>query len=202
MQRNAGRAGLSMRDVIFVCLVSVLFGVVYLGAVYLSSSISTVLTPIGLQAFTYEVIFGVWFMASTFIGYLLRRPGVALVTEMLAALVEVLLGSFFGPMVLVAGLVQGLGAEIGFAIFGYRRWDATSMFVAAAGCTVTSFAWGFYRSGFSALSIGLLIAMFVVRLISSLIFSGWLSKRLADELVRAGVVSIPTSSPGKSGALL
>ena len=51
-----------------------------------------------------------------------------------------------------------------------------------------SFIWGFFRSGFGQLSIGILIAMFLVRLASSLIFAGLLMKICGDRLAKSGVL--------------
>ena len=77
-----------LKDILMVGIVSVFFAVVYLGAVYLSIPLTTALTPFGLAPLGNEIIFGVWFMASTFAAYVLQKPGVAIVSEMLAALIE------------------------------------------------------------------------------------------------------------------
>jgi energy-coupling factor transport system substrate-specific component len=118
----------------------------------------------------------------------MRKPGVAIVTEMLAALVEVLLGSFYGPLVLVSAFVQGLGAEAGFLIFRYKRFDMLTMILASIGATILSFIWGFLRSGFFELPIWLLALMFAIRLVSAFVFSAVLSKILADRLAQTGVL--------------
>ena len=177
-----------LKDILMVGIVSVFFAVVYLGAVYLSIPLTTALTPFGLAPLGNEIIFGVWFMASTFAAYVLQKPGVAIVSEMLAALIEVLLGNMYGPIVFVSGFLQGLGAEIGFTVFRYKRYDWMSMSLAALGATVLRFGWGFVRSGFFDLAPSLLIIMFVVRLLSSLLFCTVGSKLFADGLNKAGVL--------------
>ena len=40
--------------------------------------------------------------------------GSAVLAEVLAALAEMLYGSYFGPSVLISGVIQGLGSESGF----------------------------------------------------------------------------------------
>lgn len=177
-----------LKDILMIGIIAVLFAVVYLGAVYFSTFLSTALAPFGLSIFANEIIFGIWFMAATFAAYVIQKPGVAIVAEMLAALIEVLMGSMYGPIVFVSGFIQGAGAELGFAIFKYKKFNWMSMILAALGCTVFSFAWGFIRSGFFDLEIGLLITMFIVRFFSSLLFCGVGSKLFADKLAKAGVL--------------
>lgn len=177
-----------LKDIIMVGFVSIIFAVIYLGAVYFATFLSTLLTPLGLAPLANEFVFGIWFMAATFAAYIIQKPGVATVTEILAALIEVLMGNMYGPIVLVSGLIQGAGAEIVFALGRYRKFNTLTMCLAAVGCCITSFIWGFFRSGFLLLSPGLLIAMFALRLVSSLLFSGLLCKVLADQLARTGLL--------------
>lgn len=177
-----------LKDIIMVAIISLFFAVVYLGAVYLASVLGAALAPFGLSPFANEIIFGVWFMAATLAAYILQKPGVAIVAEMLAALLEVLMGNFYGPIVFVSGFLQGLGAEMGFAAFRYRRFDMASVCLASFGSCVTSFIWGFFRSGFGQLNPALLLGMFAVRAVSSLLFAGVLVKLCGDRLSRSGVL--------------
>jgi energy-coupling factor transport system substrate-specific component len=54
---------------------------------------------------------------------IIRKPGAALFCETVAATGELLMGSQYGASVLFSGFVQGLGAEIIFAIFVYRKFN-------------------------------------------------------------------------------
>lgn len=178
----------TLKDIIMIGLISVVFAVIYLGAVYFAMSLTTILAPFGLSVFANELVFGVWFMAATFAPYVIRKPGVAVVAEMLAAFIEVLMGNFYGPIIFVSGFIQGAGAEIVFASTKYKKFNYTTMIYASLGCTILSFAWGFIRSSFFGLSPMLLVSMFVVRFISALVFSTIGSKLLADKLAKAGVL--------------
>ncbi|QHC66794.1 hypothetical protein GSU68_09605 [Rathayibacter sp. VKM Ac-2759] len=66
------------------------------------------------------ILGGGWLFAGVLGGLIIRKPGAALFTELLAALVSGLIGTQWGFFVLLSGLVQGLGAEIVFALFLYR----------------------------------------------------------------------------------
>ena len=106
-----------LKEIIMAAMICIVFGVVYLAGVYLSSFIAAALTPAGLSPLGNEIVFGVWFMAATLAGYILQKPGAAVVAEVIAAVIEVLLGNWFGPMVIVAGIIQGAGAELVFAAY-------------------------------------------------------------------------------------
>lgn len=178
----------SLKDIIMIGIISVIFAVIYLWAVYASISLNAILTPTGLQVFANEIIFGIWFMAATFAAYIIRKPGVAIVAEMLSAFIEVLMGNMYGPIVFVSGFLQGAGAEVVFAATKYKKFDLKTLTLASLGCTTFSFAWGFIRSGFFELSPMLLVVMFAVRFTSAFLFSTLGSKALADGLAKSGVL--------------
>lgn len=70
---------------------------------------------------------GMWVIAGPLAALIIRKPGAALFCELLAAVFEAVLGSHFGPTVILSGFLQGLGAEIVFAILRYRvftLWSA------------------------------------------------------------------------------
>lgn len=173
---------LSLQDVIMVSILSVVLGVVYLGTVYFSTTLVGFFTPIGIGFMGYEIVFGIWLMAATLAAYIIQKPGVAIVTEVLAAVIEVLLGNFFGPMVIVSGIVQGFGAEVVFAGYGYKRWDHKTVYLASIGTCITSFIWSFIRLGYGSLSLPIILLFFLVRMISTLIFAGYIPIKLVDKL--------------------
>ena len=186
--KTAAEGGWKLQEVIFVAMLCVVFGVVYLAATYLSTGLVAVFTPMGIGPMGYEVVFGVWFMVSTLAPYIIQRPGVAIVSEIIAAVIEVLLGNMFGPMVIVTGIVQGVGAEAAFAIGRYKSYTMRDMLLASVLCCVVSFLWSFIRSGYLAFSVPVLVLFFVVRLVSSVVFAGLLSKAIGDGLAKTGLI--------------
>ncbi len=185
----------NLHDIIMIGIISLIFAVIYLGAVYGSIALTATLTPMGLGVFGNEIFFGIWFMAATLAPYIIRKPGTAITAEILASFIEVLMGNMYGPIVFVSGFIQGAGAEVAFAATKYRKYDLKTMILASLGCTVFSFIWGFFRSGFLELEIGLLVIMFIVRFMSALLFSTVITKLLADALAKAGVLrGYPISS--------
>ncbi len=75
---------------------------------------------------------GGWLIAGVIGGLVIRKPGAALYCELVAAVVEALLGTHFGFTVLLSGLVQGLGAEAILALFRYRRFTLPVALLAGA----------------------------------------------------------------------
>ena len=86
----------------------------------------------GLQALVYAV----WLFPAVLVGLVVRKPGAALYGELVAATVSALLGGMWGWTALAWGLVQGLGAEIVFAILLYRAWGLVPAILAGMGAGV------------------------------------------------------------------
>ncbi|WP_028592544.1 ECF transporter S component [Paenibacillus massiliensis] len=176
-------ASWKLRDIIVLSSLSVVFAVVYLLFLQVGNVLTGFMGPMG-----YEVIFGIWFIVSIITAYIIRRPGVALLSETIAGVVEVLIGNTVGPILIVSAIIQGLGAEVVFAAFRYRRYNLAVLMLAGMGAAVFSFIWGYFRSGFAALSVDLVLAMLIVRIISGALLAGLLGKWIADALASTGVL--------------
>ncbi|MCA1781737.1 MAG: ECF transporter S component [Intrasporangiaceae bacterium] len=92
--------------------------------------------PLTALGFTFRpamgLFVGMWFIGGVVGGLIVRRPGAALACETVAALVSMIPGTEWGATVLIAGILQGLGAELGFAIFRYRAWGVAAAITAGA----------------------------------------------------------------------
>ncbi|MFT4235632.1 MAG: ECF transporter S component [Microbacterium sp.] len=75
---------------------------------------------------------GPWFLAAILAGLVVRKPGAALYAEIVAASISALLGNQWGWATVEAGLVQGLAAEIVFAVVLYRIWSLPVAVLAGA----------------------------------------------------------------------
>ncbi|BEU88953.1 ECF transporter S component [Selenomonas sp. TAMA-11512] len=182
------RKPLELKDYLLISLICVLFGVFYLLAVYAGGILTGVLTPMGLGILGYEPFYGIWFMAPVFTLYLIRKPGIGILTEIIAALIEVVLGNMFGVIVLVSGFIQGLGIELAFLSRKYTNITYGTTMLGAVITTVFTFIWTGFRSNYLALDLQIVGAIFVIRLLSALFFTGYLSKLLCDRLLSTGVV--------------
>lgn len=177
-----------LRDVILMAIFGVVFSAIYLAVFDLGVAISTALTPLGLAAFGFELIYGVWFMASTLAAYIIRKPGVALVTEILASAVELLMGNPGGMTVILTGIIQGLGVEIIFLIFRYKKWNFGTMSLASMAAAILIFCYELYYLSYYKLTPVMMISQVAVRLVSAVVFSGVICKLAADGLAKTGVL--------------
>ncbi|MFP7759984.1 ECF transporter S component [Marisediminicola sp. LYQ85] len=83
------------------------------------------------------LLYGVWLFAGVLGALVIRKPGAALYTELVAAVVSALLGAQWGGFATIqAGLVQGLGAELVFLLFFYANWKVGVAILAGAGAGV------------------------------------------------------------------
>jgi len=160
----------SLRDVILLALLAILFGGIFVGSSFLYNILSAVLAPIGLEPFANEILFGLWCVAAPMAAMLLRKPGSATIGELLAALAEVLYGSQFGLGALLSGLVQGLGSELGFIVTKNRYESWLSLTANSIGITLVSFVYEYIKLGYYAFSVPFVLSLLVVRFISVFFF--------------------------------
>ena len=120
MTTTTSQRGWRTVDIVVAAVVSVAFGVVFVAwnAVWaFTEPIFVALPP--AQA----VMYGVWLLPGVLVGLIVRRPGAALFAGVLSASVSALIGSQWGADAILSGVLQGGGAELGFAIGLYRRWN-------------------------------------------------------------------------------
>lgn len=172
-----------LKEVVLLSVFAVVFAVVYLLFVHVGNIWAGVIGPIA-----YEWMFGIWFIVSIISAYIIRKPGAALLSETMAAIIEVMIGNAVGPRLILSGIVQGLGAEAAFAATGYKRYDWWVLCLAGIGSAVFSFAYGFFVSGYAALDPSLLAWMFTLRVISGAVIAGLGGKYLSDGLLASGAL--------------
>jgi energy-coupling factor transport system substrate-specific component len=118
-------------DIVVAAVLGVAVGVVFFGwdAVY-----EIVTKPFGLLLpGSQSLLYGIWLIAGVLGGLVIRKPGAAIFTEIVAAVVEALLGASWGGFqTILSGLVQGIGAEIVFALFLYSSWRIWVAMIAGA----------------------------------------------------------------------
>lgn len=76
---------------------------------------------------------GLWLIPGVLGGLVIRKPGAALYAEIVAAVLEALLGNQWGFSTVYYGLVEGLGAEFVLALLLYRRFGLPVALLAGTG---------------------------------------------------------------------
>ncbi len=177
-----------LKDILTMTISAAVFGVIYLGFVYVGGAVTAALTPAGYGPIGYEPFYGVFFMAATFVAYVIRKPGIGIIAELLAALIEVLLGNYFGPGVIINGLLQGAACELPFFLTHYKKWNLGTTVASAVCVAVVSYVYDFVHDSYFLLGGKMIALGVIIRIISAVIFTGIGSKLLADALNKAGVL--------------
>ncbi|TMC72692.1 MAG: hypothetical protein E6J13_04945 [Chloroflexi bacterium] len=172
-------------DIVVAAAIAVAFGVVF----WAWNQVWAAATP----AFTavppaQNIIYGVWLVPAVLAGLIIRKPGAALFTELVAASVSAVLGSQWALDTLLSGALQGLGAELVFFVARYRVWTMAVAIIAAIGTAVA--AW-IHDTPFYYATLGLdqqlLILLFMV--VSAVVIAGIGSWLLMRSLVQTGVLA-------------
>ncbi|OGO56909.1 MAG: hypothetical protein A2V84_11310 [Chloroflexi bacterium RBG_16_70_13] len=172
------------RDILVTAVIGVAFGVAFvaLNTAWGILAPASAVAPLG--AF---LIYGGWLVPAVLAPLIVRKPGAALFAELVAAGVSVLLGSPWGPDVLLSGFVQGAGAELVFAFTLYRNWSLPILVVASIASAAAAWIhdWALYYVGFA---IDVQIARGIAMAISAVVIVALGSQALVRSLRRAGVL--------------
>lgn len=131
---------------------------------------------------------GGWLIAGVLGGLIIRKPGAALYCEVLASAVSGVLGTQFGLSVLLSGAIQGLGAELVFLLFMYRKFSlpvallaglGAGLFLGVSESILYMPEWAFQWQVLYTVFAG----------ISGLVLAGLLSWLAVRALARTGVLS-------------
>ena len=181
----APQASWRVVDIVVASVLGVAFGVVFQvwnGAWELAKPVFIGFPPVQ------GLMYGIWLVPAVLVPLVVRRPGAALLAELVAAAISALLGAQWGLQTLVYGLLQGAAAELEFAFTLYRSWNlATAVLAAAfAGAAAVLLDLVFYYPDWNA-SYQITYAIVVV--ISTALLAGIGSWLLVRSLANAGVLN-------------
>lgn len=175
------RRGLKLSDLLVTVIVSIVLGVIY----HFWSSVYNLFSPLFPQAD--EMVYGMWFIAATLVFLLIRKPGVALIAEVAAAHVEIMFGSAWGIQLLLYSVLQGLGAELVFAAFRYRKFSGSVAALAGVGSAIGSIIPDIYYGYVADYETWLLVTKYVLRGISGALIAGYFAYAIAKAVEATGV---------------
>jgi energy-coupling factor transport system substrate-specific component len=116
-------------DVVVAAVLAVAFGVVFWAWNQLWAATGPAFSAFPpLQGFMY----GIWLLPGVLGALIIRKPGAALFTELVAAVVSAFLGNQWGLTVIWYGLLQGAAPELVFLLRRYRTFSLPTAAVAAA----------------------------------------------------------------------
>ena len=131
---------------------------------------------------------GIWLAGGVIGALVIHKPGAALYVETLAATVSAVFGSQWGPETLYAGLAQGLGVEIVFAIFLYRRFSLTVAVLGGIGAALGAFVLELFTSANIAKSLEFNLIYLSCLIVSGAVLAGALSFFAVKALAKTGAL--------------
>lgn len=173
-------------DIVVTAVLGVAFGIVFWGW---NLVFGVLAEPLGFFPPLAAMLNGVYLMPGVVAGLLVRRPGAAIFASTLAAAVSILLGSPYGGIIVVYGLVQGAGAELGFLLTRYRSfgWGTALLAAATAGLSTSILDNTLYYAELSFL--GYQVPYTVFTIVSSVLLAGVVGVLLVRALARTGALS-------------
>jgi energy-coupling factor transport system substrate-specific component len=176
-------------DIVITAVLGVAFGVVFWGWNLLNSTLAT---PLDFFPPIKGLLNGVYLMPGVVAGLLVRKPGAATFASTLAAAVSILLGSPYGAIIVVYGLVQGLGAELGFLLTRYRSfgWATAVLAAVTAGLSTSIMDLALYYPVSRDHPFGSFALPYVLStVLSSVLLAGVVGLLLVRALARTGALT-------------
>jgi energy-coupling factor transport system permease protein len=172
-------------DIVVASVIGVAAGVVFWlwGQAWPALDTALSFTP-GLSG----LLAGGWLFAGVLGGLVIRKPGAALYAEVVAAVVSMAIGTQWGFTTLIWGIVQGLGAELGFALFAYANWRLGVALVSGALSGIAVAALDTSFSSVAALAVEARVVYAVAAVVSGIVIAGLVSWLIARALAATGAL--------------
>lgn len=133
---------------------------------------------------------GIWYLGGPLGMMIIRKPGAAIFVEVAAAVVSMAIGSQWGVSTVLSGLVQGLGAELVFLIFAYRKYNLGVAVLSGVGAGLGAFVFEMFYGATPNIAKSLTFnAIYgVSTAISGAVLAGLLAWALTRALAQTGVL--------------
>ncbi|WP_442604253.1 ECF transporter S component [Paenibacillus sp. KN14-4R] len=171
-------------DIVLMALLAVANGVLTNYLAFVNKFLTTLGGPIATST-----IVGVYMVYGLLAMYIIRKPGTALITYLIGATLQTLLGISYGPAsAYTAAICYALVAEIVFALYRYKNWGYFSMSLASFFMVPLWFVFAANMFGYWKWDVSTLSIAFVVRCVSGVILCGMLTKWLGDTINKTGLL--------------
>ncbi|KQB86269.1 ECF transporter S component [Corynebacterium lowii] len=131
---------------------------------------------------------GIWLLGGVLGGLVIRKPGAAFFVEVIAAVVSLTLGSQWHISTVYSGIVQGLGAELVFALFAYRSFRLPTAMLAGVAAGIGAFIFELFSVPNIAKSFEYNAIYLVCLMISGALLAGVVGNALVKALARTGAL--------------
>jgi energy-coupling factor transport system substrate-specific component len=132
---------------------------------------------------------GIWLIGGVIGGLVIRKPGAALLVELIAAIVSALIGNVWGVTTIFSGLAQGLGAELIFLAFLYLRFTLPVAMLAGAGAGIGAWVLELFLSANIAKTVEFNLIYLGSLIVSGALLAGLVGWLLVRALAATGALS-------------
>lgn len=148
----------------------------------LLSHVNQLLTSLGGSMLTSTIV-GLYMIYGLLAMYIIRKPGAALFTYLIGALMQVMIGTSYGPWsAIVAALCYAVIVEPLFYLFRYKRFGWSVMLFTGVAMTPLWYIIAAFMFGYIHYESWVLIVTLVIRCISGMLLCGGLTKWLGDRI--------------------
>ncbi|MDO4412659.1 ECF transporter S component [Cutibacterium sp.] len=172
-------------DIVTPVMIAVAFGVIFLGY----SALYSLLKPVtSLYEPAEGILAGIWFLPALIAGLIVRKPGAALLAEILAASIEAALGGQWGVGTLISGVLQGLPMELCLLVVMYRKAGPKLAVVAGA---LTGVVEAVYEriAYYPMFRFGDTVIYFILMIVSGALLGGLVAWGIVRGLAAAGALN-------------
>lgn len=172
------------KEIVITAMLGAVIGVLFTLLDYVYMPLSTLLGTVFM-----ELTFGIYMLSAALPMYLVRKPGIALFGALVAAAVNLLLGSPYGIQLILANVLEAAAVELAYLLVTrYRGSIANLVLGQILGAIFVlvrdMLVWGtplIYGTGVASLVV-------LVRVLSSVFIGILLVKLIAAALVKSGVL--------------
>lgn len=171
------------KEIVVIAMVAAVIGVIFTLLDFAYMPLSTVLGQIFM-----EITFGIYMLSPALPMYLVRKPGAAIFGALVAAGVNLLLGSPYGIQLILAGVLEAVGIEIGYLVG--RKYGGSMTNMVVGGILGALFVFGRDCVFFGSLGLGVKVVsgIIAVRVFSAIVITIVLVKLITAALSKTGVL--------------
>lgn len=130
---------------------------------------------------------GIWVIGGVLGGLIIRKPGAAILVEVIAACVSAAIGNQWGITTVYSGLAQGIGAELVFLLVAYKAWNVGVAILAGVGAEVVEWIYEL-AAGNYAYGMTYNLIYLVSMAVSGAVLAGVLGHVVVRGLARTGAL--------------
>lgn len=177
--------GFTTMEIVLMAIIGVVFGIGGTPMVFVGRFFMTAMGELGWMGFA--AILGWFYLAGVIGGFIVRKPGAATLSEVISGVAQILSGNPNGVIVLLTTFLQGLGSDVAYGIFGYKKWNAgvvalSGALAAPLGVWVDAYFFGVLNQGplFNVIAVA-------IRIVSGAVFAV-IGMAIFNAVAKAGVL--------------